>query len=43
MVSGKTKAAAKTKALAVRPANDAVDESKNGNKITDHFKVCITV
>ena len=33
----KTKAVAKTKALI--SSNDVEDESKNGSKITDHFKV----
>ena len=35
----KATSAAKNKGLAVRPENIAVDEGKNGNKITDHFKV----
>ena len=34
-----TKAAAKNKALTMREENDAIGESKNENKITDHFKV----
>ena len=34
-----TTARAKNKALAMRPENEALDESVNGNKITDNFKV----
>ena len=34
-----TTARAKNKALAMRPENEALDESVKGNKITDNFKV----